>query len=107
MDSPLFITLKTSFAATVITFFLGIFFAYAVINLKRFKGLADAVLTLPMILPPTVVGFFFAADFRQARSCRKISVAVRCKLGFHMASSSNFGGSGLIAADVSHDTRSL
>lgn len=58
MDSPLVITLKTSVAATAVTFFLGIFFARAVINLRRFKGIADAVLTLPMILPPTVVGFF-------------------------------------------------
>ena len=63
MDSPLIITLKTSLVATVITFFLGIFFARAVVNLKRFKGLADAVLTLPMILPPTVVGFFLLLIF--------------------------------------------
>ena len=63
MTDPLIITLKTSIVATVITFFLGIFFARAVVNLKRFKGLADAVLTLPMILPPTVVGFFLLLIF--------------------------------------------
>lgn len=63
MDSPLIITLKTSLAATVITFFLGIFFARAVMKLNRFKGLADALLTLPMILPPTVVGFFLLLIF--------------------------------------------
>lgn len=61
--SPLFVTLKTAIFATVITFFAGIFFAYEVCKLKRFKGLADAILTLPMILPPTVVGFFLLLIF--------------------------------------------
>ena len=56
--SPLIITLETSAVATTITFFAGIFFAYVVSNLKRGKALADAVIMLPMVLPPTVVGFF-------------------------------------------------
>ena len=63
MDSAVFVTLKTSIVATAVTFFLGIFFAYSVMKLKHFKGLADAVLTLPMILPPTVVGFFLLLIF--------------------------------------------
>lgn len=61
--SPLIVTLKTSVLATLITFFAGIFFAYEVYRLKRFKGLADAILTLPLILPPTVVGFFLLLIF--------------------------------------------
>ena len=56
--SPLYISLKTAAAATVLTFFLGIFLAYIVVSMKRFQGLFDAVITLPMVLPPTVVGFF-------------------------------------------------
>lgn len=56
--SPLIISLKTAFAATVITFFIGIGLAFVVIQMKHFQGLADAVITLPMVLPPTVVGFF-------------------------------------------------
>lgn len=63
MNSPLFVTLKISFIATFATFFLGIFFAYAVLKLKRFRSLADTLLTLPMILPPTVVGFFLLLVF--------------------------------------------
>lgn len=63
MDSPLIVTLKISLVATFITFFLGIFFARAVLKLNRLRGLADAVLTLPMILPPTVVGFFLLLIF--------------------------------------------
>ena len=63
MYSPLFITVKTSAAATLITFFLGIFLAREVIKLKRFKALADALIILPMVLPPTVVGFFLLLTF--------------------------------------------
>lgn len=56
--SPLIITLQTAGAATVATFFLGIGLALLVVRMRRFQGLADAVITLPMVLPPTVVGFF-------------------------------------------------
>lgn len=61
--APLIVTLKTALAATFVTFFAGIFLAYKVANLKRFKGLADALITLPMVLPPTVVGFFLILVF--------------------------------------------
>lgn len=60
---PLIISLKTAALATVITFFAGIFFAYVVVNLKRGKTLADALIMLPMVLPPTVVGFFLLLVF--------------------------------------------
>ena len=55
--SPLWITLKISFTATVIVFFTGLLLAWAVTLSKRGKALADAVLSLPLVLPPTVVGF--------------------------------------------------
>lgn len=56
---PLWNSLRIAVIATVITFFLGIFCAYAVCHLSRgWKGLCDVVLTIPMVLPPTVVGFF-------------------------------------------------
>ena len=55
---PLIITLKTAAVATLITFFAGIFMAYFVVKLKRGKTFVDAVIMLPMVLPPTVVGFF-------------------------------------------------
>ena len=61
--SPFIVTLKTAVAATFITFFAGIFLAYEVVKLKKFKGLADAIITLPMVLPPTVVGFFLILMF--------------------------------------------
>jgi molybdate transport system permease protein len=56
--SPLWISVKTAFAATLITFFLGIAAAWFLAWYKgRLKGIADSILTLPMVLPPTVVGF--------------------------------------------------
>ena len=61
--SPLLITLQTAGAATVATFFIGIGLALMVVRMKRFQGLADAVITLPMVLPPTVVGFFLLLLF--------------------------------------------
>jgi len=57
--SPLWISIKTAFFATIITFFFGIIFSYWVSNFKgKSKGIIDGLLTLPLILPPTVVGFF-------------------------------------------------
>lgn len=56
--SPLFISLKAAIIATIITFILGIYAAYFTTKLNKFKGIVDGVLTLPLVLPPTVVGFF-------------------------------------------------
>jgi len=61
--SPLFISLKVSFLATGFTFLFGILAARQVVKMKRFQGLIDGVFTLPMILPPTVVGFFLLLVF--------------------------------------------
>lgn len=61
--SPLYISLKVSLIATVFTFFLGIAAARWVVKLKRGKAFVDGVFTLPMILPPTVAGFFLLLLF--------------------------------------------
>lgn len=56
---PLLNSLRIATISTVITFFLGIFAAYYIRRLPRgLKGLLDCILTLPLVLPPTVVGFF-------------------------------------------------
>lgn len=55
---PLFNSLRISFIASIITFFIGIFAAYYIVRLPGFlKGFFDTLLTIPMVLPPTVVGF--------------------------------------------------
>ncbi len=56
--SPLLIALKTSITATFITFVIGVYVAYLVTKLNKFKGIIDGILTLPLVLPPTGVGFF-------------------------------------------------
>lgn len=62
--SPLWISLRTALVATVFSVVIGITAAYYVIRLgKILKGIADGILTLPMVLPPTVVGFFLLVFF--------------------------------------------
>ena len=62
--SPLWISLRTALIATVFAVFIGIVLAYYVIRLgKILRGIADGILTLPMVLPPTVVGFFLLVFF--------------------------------------------
>lgn len=62
--SPLWISVKTSLVATAFSFLTGLFAAWWVVGLKsKWKGFADGLLTLPMILPPTVVGFILLVLF--------------------------------------------
>ena len=66
--SPLFISLRTGVVATVISFFLGIFAARRVVAAgNKVKAVADGILTLPMVLPPTVAGFFLLLLFSLKR----------------------------------------
>ncbi|MEM6404549.1 MAG: molybdate ABC transporter permease subunit, partial [Cyanobacteria bacterium P01_D01_bin.116] len=56
--SPLWISLKTATVATIFAFFAGISAAGWMKQYKgKFKGIIDGILTLPLVLPPTVVGF--------------------------------------------------
>ena len=57
--SPLWISIKTAFVATIITSIIGVFVSYKMANYKgKARGILDGVFTLPLILPPTVIGFF-------------------------------------------------
>ncbi len=56
---PLYNSLRIALISSVIVFFAGIFAAYYIARLNRVvKGILDVVLTLPMVLPPTVAGYF-------------------------------------------------
>lgn len=56
---PLWNSLRIALISTVIVFFAGIFAAYYIAKLHpAVKGVLDVILTLPMVLPPTVVGYF-------------------------------------------------
>ena len=66
--SPLFISLKTGIVATFISFFLGIYAARKVVNTTPGnKAFIYGILTLPMVLPPTVAGFFLLLIFSKRR----------------------------------------
>ena len=57
--SPLYISLATTCAATIATFFLGLFAALLMYRMQgSLRAWVDGILTLPLVLPPTVVGFF-------------------------------------------------
>ena len=61
---PLWNSLRIAAISSVIVFFLGIFFAYYDAKLPRvLKGVLDVILTLPLVLPPTVVGYFLLLLF--------------------------------------------
>ena len=65
---PLWNSLRIALISCTAVFFLGIFAAYYIAKLPRtVKGVLDVVLTLPMVLPPTVVGYFLLLLFGAKR----------------------------------------
>lgn len=62
--SPLFISLKVAGMATVLSFCFGILAAWGVsLAPRKIQGLLDGILTLPLVLPPTVTGLFLLILF--------------------------------------------
>ena len=65
---PLWNPLRIAAISTGIIFFAGIFAAYYIAKLPRLiKGVLDVVLTLPLVLPPTVVGYLLLRVFGPKR----------------------------------------
>lgn len=55
---PLYNSIRIAAVSTFLVFFAGIFAAYYIAKIpKSLKGILDVVLTLPLVLPPTVVGY--------------------------------------------------
>jgi molybdate ABC transporter permease protein len=62
--SPFWISLETAAAATAATFVLGILAAWGMSRWRsRWRALVDGLLTLPLVLPPTVVGYVLLLIF--------------------------------------------
>ena len=63
--SPIFISMKTASVSIFITFFVGLFVAWGLVKIKNdaIKITLDGIFTLPLVLPPTVVGFFLLYIF--------------------------------------------
>ena len=65
---PLWNSLRIAAISSVLVFFTGIAAAYYAVRLPRvLKGILDVVLTLPLVLPPTVVGYFLLLLFGSRR----------------------------------------
>ena len=55
---PLYNSIRIAAISSAVVFFLGIFAAYYIARIPRWlKGIVDGILTLPLVLPPTVVGY--------------------------------------------------
>lgn len=63
--SPILISLKTALVSMVLTFLLGLFVARFIIKIRseKIKMILEGILTLPLVLPPTVMGFFLLIIF--------------------------------------------
>lgn len=60
---PFILSVEVAFVSTIITFFVGIYAAIIIVRIKKFSFLFDIIFTLPLVLPPTVVGFFLLLVF--------------------------------------------
>lgn len=74
--SPIIISLKTAVVSIIFTFFMGIAAARGVLQIRseKWKALLDGILTLPLVLPPTVAGFFLLYLFGVRRPIGKLLV---------------------------------
>lgn len=64
MFDPIILSLKVATLATVIAFFLGVFFAYLLTKRNApGKNVWETILILPMILPPSIVGYLLLKVF--------------------------------------------
>lgn len=74
---PLYNSLRIAIFSSVVVFFAGIAAAYYAARLPRLvKGALDAVLTLPMVLPPTVVGYLLLLVFGNKRPLGQLLASV-------------------------------
>ena len=91
---PLLNFLRIAAISSVIVFFLGIGAAYYASRLPRLvKGVLDVVLTLPMVLPPTVCGYFLLLVFGAKRPLGMLLAQLGVKFVMHWSG-------GVLAASV-------
>ncbi len=67
--SPILISMKTASLSIAITFFLGLLLARWVLTVKNgvIRAVLDGLFTMPLVLPPTVAGFFLLLVFGTKR----------------------------------------
>lgn len=71
--SPLWLSLKLAFLVTIILFVIAVPLAYWLTYSKfRFKAIAEAAITLPLVLPPSVLGFYLLLAFSPGNAFGKL-----------------------------------
>jgi len=56
---PLYNSLRITVIAVSFAFVLGILAAYAILRMPQmFKSICDTIFAIPLVLPPTVIGYF-------------------------------------------------
>ena len=97
--SPIWISMKTATLSILITFFLGVWMARLVVSARseKVKMVLDGILTLPMVLPPTVAGFFLLMIFGVKRPLGQDCI--------FMGGNGDRGGGDLISAYVPGSAR--
>jgi molybdate transport system permease protein len=69
---PLWLSCKLSLTTTAILFFIALPLSYWLAYSRwRAKAVAEAVISLPLVLPPTVLGFYLLLAFSPANSFGK------------------------------------
>lgn len=106
--SPIWISMKTATLSIIITFFLGVWMARLVVSARseKVKMVLDGILTLPMVLPPTVAGFFLLMIFGVKRPLGQLFLELfGVKIVFCMGGNGDRGGGDLISAYVPGSAR--
>ena len=80
--SPLWISLKIAALSSVITLILALLTAKKITEMKKGKFLADSILSLPLVLPPTVVGFFLLTAFGKNSALGRLLAGAGIRLVF-------------------------
>lgn len=94
--SPIWISLKTATTSTILVGILGILTArYMAFRCKHGKALIDGLLNLPLVLPPTVVGFFLLLIFGVRSPVGQFFMQLNIKIVF------SWGATVIAAATVS------
>ena len=80
--SPLWISLKIALISTVFTFLLDLLAAWLVTRLRRAKYIVDGILSIPLVLPPTVVGFLLLVFFGKSTAAGRFLNSVGFRVIF-------------------------
>lgn len=76
--SPIIVSLKTASISIVFTFILGVLASWLVISQRneKIKIILDGIFTIPLVLPPTVAGFFLLYIFGVTRPIGKFFIDI-------------------------------